>query len=280
MNGPPIGVQPPSANNLAVEPFYFGPAQRRLFGCWQHPPAAERACTVLICPPTGPEYIRAHRTLRQLALRLGRLGFRTLRFDYYGTGDSAGDFTESSIAGWRGDIGAAVDEILRRFGTGSLLLLGLHLGADMALETAARRGDIDGVLLWNPVGSGADYARALRQWQAQSIAAGAIPAPPPHDETPSCTEILGYAYTPQLMSELEGHSLGPWTRPPARRVMVLDTNAQPQYVPLKTALEAAGCSVQLRHEPNPAVWVLEPYQAVIPHQVMQILVSWIAEVYR
>ena len=46
---------------------------------------------VVIVPPVGYEYWSSHRTLRTLAERLAGQGCCALRFDFDGTGDSAGD---------------------------------------------------------------------------------------------------------------------------------------------------------------------------------------------
>ena len=46
---------------------------------------------VVIVPPIGYEYWSSHRTLRTLAERLAEQGCSRLRFDFDGTGDSAGD---------------------------------------------------------------------------------------------------------------------------------------------------------------------------------------------
>ena len=70
---------------------FFGSSARQLFGAYHTPPStvAERGGAVL-CPSWGSEYQASHRILRRLATRLSESGYHVLRFDYYGTGDSAG----------------------------------------------------------------------------------------------------------------------------------------------------------------------------------------------
>src|SRR5258705_6760804 len=65
---------------------------RALF-MWHHPPPSHlsRGAAIVLCPPLGYEYMSAYRTLRILADRLAAIGFDALRFDYDGTGNSAGD---------------------------------------------------------------------------------------------------------------------------------------------------------------------------------------------
>ena len=45
---------------------------------------------MVVCPPLGPEYFNSYRSLRHLADRLAENGVSALRFDYDGTGNSAG----------------------------------------------------------------------------------------------------------------------------------------------------------------------------------------------
>src|SRR5438046_10636910 len=78
-------------------PFYFGPFAARLFGIHDAPRTdAGREGSVVLCYPYGRDYVSAFRAYRTLALRLARAGFHVLRFDYRGTGDSAGDIGDAS----------------------------------------------------------------------------------------------------------------------------------------------------------------------------------------
>ena len=78
-----------------AQPLYFGPRQRALFG-WLHRPASHerKDIGIVLCSPSGYEAICTHRTYRRLAEDAAAQGFAALRFDYDGTGDSAGDDLE------------------------------------------------------------------------------------------------------------------------------------------------------------------------------------------
>jgi pimeloyl-ACP methyl ester carboxylesterase len=132
-------------------PFYFGPG-RELFGFY-HPAAGMRAA-VLLCPPFGVEQIRCHRLYRQLAHGLAEAGFPVLRFDYFGTGDSAG---ESGAFEWTrclADVVTGATELRMRHGGGRVLAFGARLGANAALA-AAQAARLDGVVAWDVVTDGA-----------------------------------------------------------------------------------------------------------------------------
>lgn len=144
----------------------LGTAQRRLFAI--HEPAAPtpRTRAAVLCPPLGTEYTYAHRAMRQLAHRLTVAGFHTLRFDYYGTGDSAGNESEVNPAGCQEDVESAMEGLADIAGTSRVTLIGLRAGANIAAQVAARRGaDLETLVLWDPLVS--DELRSL---------AGALPA--------------------------------------------------------------------------------------------------------
>ncbi len=132
---------------------YFGPEQS-LVGVLHRPPAAERA--VVFCAPFAEEKKCSYRTFVEAARSFARSGVACLRFDYYGTGDSAGDFREFSPDRATSDIAEAVKHARETFGVDEVTLLGLRLGGTLAL-TAAARGNPQGVILWQPVVSGRSF---------------------------------------------------------------------------------------------------------------------------
>ena len=95
-----------------MHPFYFGDTDRPLFGVY-HPPGSQAVhdVGVLLCYPGAEEYMSIHWAFRRLAVMLSKSGFHVLRFDYFGTGDSSGEFTEANILQWQADIRAAVAEL-------------------------------------------------------------------------------------------------------------------------------------------------------------------------
>ena len=146
-----------------MNPFFFGTAERRLFGIYE--PAAVGTAVkraAIVCYPWGAEYLYAHRTLRQLALKLSSAGFHTLRFDFYGTGDSGGEPTDTNLAGFEADLETAIEELTEITGLTKVTLVGLRLGAVIAATVAARlRGKIEALVLWDPIVSGPEYLAQL-----------------------------------------------------------------------------------------------------------------------
>jgi uncharacterized protein len=132
----------------------LGTAQRRLFAIHEAAAPTPRTRAAVLCQPLGTEYTYAHRSMRQLAVRLAMSGFHTLRFDYYGTGDSAGTEAELDLAGCETDVESAMEALADIAGTTRVTLIGLRAGANIAAHVAARRGaDVEALALWDPIAS-------------------------------------------------------------------------------------------------------------------------------
>src|SRR5690349_3035162 len=104
----------PNASGTLV-PLYFGPRDE-LFGVLNPADvAADRG--VLICAPLGYENVIYHRQLAILARRIAAKGTPTLRFDWPGCGDSAGDDLDADLLPRSlASIQAAVDTLRDRTG--------------------------------------------------------------------------------------------------------------------------------------------------------------------
>ena len=147
-----------------MNPLYFGSSDKALFGVY-HAPAGQPARNrgVVLCNPFGDEAIKSHRAFLQLANRLASERFHVLRFDYFATGDSAGESEQGTVEQWLADIGTAADEIKDASGAAKVSLVGLRFGATLALQAATRRRDLDRVTLWDPIVRGGVYVAHLRR---------------------------------------------------------------------------------------------------------------------
>ncbi len=136
-------------------------AGRGLFALYLAPAAGRaRREAVLLCNPFGREAIRAQRFYRVLGDRLAAAGLHVLRFDYHGSGDSAGDDADFDVLGAVADTVLAGTELLQRSGVASLSLVGLRLGAHIA-EMATRSLAVDRLVALEPLGDGETYLRQL-----------------------------------------------------------------------------------------------------------------------
>jgi pimeloyl-ACP methyl ester carboxylesterase len=145
-----------------TEPFFF-PARdgAPLFATWRgaSTPRTGAAPCWVICAPFGEEEKSAHRTLVELCEALRARGASTLCFAYRGTGDSGGEFSQSTLAAWREDILAACEEARRRSGS-TPGLIGLRLGASLAAQVAREAG-VSQLILIEPVLVGRSFLMQL-----------------------------------------------------------------------------------------------------------------------
>jgi uncharacterized protein len=203
-----------------MTPFYFGAGRQRLFGIYEPAVLTGRGKRgAVLCYPWGPEYVHAHRVMRQLAIRLAGAGVHTLRFDFFGTGDSAGEMVDADLATWEADIELAMEELRDIFGPTRMTLIGLRLGATLAARVAARRPkDVDTLVLWDPILSGSDYLASL----------GATAAPGASDLP---LTVRGFPVTAEMHRDLRAIALAPPLTPPGARGLTLITDPEADAPP-------------------------------------------------
>lgn len=198
-------------------PTWFGPADRSLFGWFCTPDSTTSGYGVLICPPIGEEEHNAHETLRRTAWGLAEQGIASLRFDFHGTGDSMGAWSDPGrVEAWLTSVedayGALAATGVRRIGG-----IGMRLGATL-LATSSTRGriDLDLLVLWDPC-SGKSM---LREGYARR------PSTAEYDD--GSIETPGYLYGPQTVADLQ--NIDPVTIPgeiAADHVLVLNRDDRP-----------------------------------------------------
>lgn len=184
----------------AEQPFHFGPGQT-LFGLYQPPAGAARGA-MLLCPPLGQDQLRSHRLYRQLARALATAGFAVLRFDCYGTGDSAGP---SEAVDWDRcieDAACAADELRARSGCHEVTAFGARLGGSLALA-AAGRARFARLVVWDALLDGADYVARLDAWQ-ERLRQDANRFSKPRSREDAAGQWLGFPVSSTLRGQLAG----------------------------------------------------------------------------
>jgi pimeloyl-ACP methyl ester carboxylesterase len=198
---------------MTTTPVWFGPADRSLFGWLHHPDDGRARAGVVICPPIGHEYLQVHYALRLLAERFSAHGLCALRFDYDGTGDSAGsDDDPDRVGAMIGSIAEAI-ELLRSTGVTEISLIGMRLGALFAAQVAAERDDIDQLVLWDPCISGRSFLAEQRALSA--ISSGLEPSGDGSASGP------GFSLRPDSVRQLADLGFDGLRTPLARRSLVL-----------------------------------------------------------
>src|ERR1700679_2572896 len=159
---------------------YFNSGDNKLFGWFQSPPPSSASSIgLVICKPYGYEALCSHRSLRAFEEAASALGMPTLHFDYLGTGDSAEiDAQADQLTAWTQDVIAAVNELRRRTGVQQVCLLGVRLGALLAVLAASECTAVTSLILIAPIISGRRYVRSLRtaRLAAASMGGGSVDA--------------------------------------------------------------------------------------------------------
>jgi alpha/beta superfamily hydrolase len=253
-------------------PCFFGDEARRLYGCHHLPAAASAGEAVLICSASAHEYERCHRATRQLAVQFARAGYFAMRFDYFGTGDSMGDYEEASFAQWRRDVAIAAAECRRRSDRARLCLAGVRLGATLAAQAAADLENVTQLVLYAPV---IDGPSLLSQWRREQVA---FDSKHSHAVMKTPHELLGFPLTDAFRTELSAELALPAPPQSLRRVLILAERLPDHDMQQAAAvLGSRGAAVTVEQAEGPAIWRREPLEAIVPFKVLRRIVDWVRE---
>ena len=195
---------------VPAQPFFLAGPAGDLFALY-HPPAAPHPARrdVIILPPFAEEMNKSRRMLALQARALTVLGYGVLLFDFYGTGDSHGDFGQATMDIWRGDLRAAL-AWLRQQGAERISLLALRFGALFASDFAHTTGaSLDAAVLWQPVISGEGM---MTQFLRLRVAAGITGSNTDKESTQElrarlaqgeAIEVAGYTLAPALVTAID-----------------------------------------------------------------------------
>jgi pimeloyl-ACP methyl ester carboxylesterase len=260
---------------LRAEPRYFGPPARPCFG-WLHgaaPGTPARDVGLVVCNPFGYEALCAHRSLRHFAETAAALGVPALRFDYDGTGDSAGDDRDAARwVSWLSSVHAAVEEMRRSAGVERVCLLGVRIGATLAAVAASERHDVAGLVAIAPVVTGKAW---LREINALQIALGHAPPPPGRAPAEGIEESVGFVLTAETRASLASIDLLGVPRPPAQEILLLDRDDLAPNARLVERLRTLGAQVEHCRVPGYVEMMLDPHDAVVPERMLATTAAWL-----
>lgn len=209
---------------------------------------------MLIAPPLAYEYFNSHATLKTLADRLAARGYTVVRFDYRGTGDSAGAAWDlDRVTCWRQSV-SDVAQAMRDAGCTRLHVVGLRLGATLALELPG----IDDAVAWAPVLSGKRWMRELRMLGIPTQRPGFV--------------FAGTVFSDDTVSAMATVNL---TRTSAKRVLLLQRPAAP-LTTLETQLREANVEVTLDNAEGTDAFLDQPSEdAVVPSALLERIATWL-----
>ncbi|MGH8614963.1 MAG: hydrolase 2, exosortase A system-associated [Gammaproteobacteria bacterium] len=201
----------PSAGAPPAQPAFLQSAGGAIFTLFYRPRSEHaKGKAVLMVPPFAEEMNKSRRMFALLARDLARLGYGVLLVDLFGTGDSEGEFLQARWEMWKEDI-ARCTQWLKVQGVGSLYLLGLRLGALLALDVAKDLAlPLQRIVLWQPAISG---SVTLTQFLRLRLAASMMDSKQEKETTQQLRRVLfqeraplevaGYELAPELASAIE-----------------------------------------------------------------------------
>jgi pimeloyl-ACP methyl ester carboxylesterase len=259
-------------------PLFFGPEDEALYGvCHEPEPDRARPLGAVLCQPILHESAEARRALRALGDQLAATGIHVLRFDYFGTGNSAGVADVCTVDRWTRDIGLAIEELKASRGLAAVGLVGLRLGASLAARVASQRKDLPFLVLWEPVVRGALYVDSLRGLQAAWLEHESRERPGAR-ELATAEEVVGFPFSRSLRDGLAGINLREDALPHAERTLIVDEGEGGGLGVLETRLRAGGRVVEQRQIDGGQVWrrAFDAEHSQVPRELLVEVASWVA----
>jgi alpha-beta hydrolase superfamily lysophospholipase len=248
---------------------WMGSEDRPLLSWLTTPEGGSGSVGVVIVPPFGYELWTSHWTLRTLAERLAAQGCSVVRFDFDGTGDSAGDqWDPDRLDRWRDDLGTAATS-LRELGVSSLVVVGLRAGGTLALLEGSRVA-ADAVVAWAPVVRGRRYVRELQ------LLGLPVPEDPDRPEHKGAIAEAGSLFAAGTLDALSALDLSELPVAPAPRTLVIDRDDRPASTSLLDRLEELGAKPEHQVVGGTGLVLDQPTEyAVVAEDVVDRICSWV-----
>ena len=146
-----------------VKAVYYPSGKHQLYGVY-HPTLAkyQPKIAVLICSGLTNDYQRARPMLQKLASRLCASGFPSMRFDYFGCGDSQGNAEEITLSTLQKNILSSIKQIKQLSGCNQVVIFGVRL-ASTIISNMQLAPEINQVIMFDPSPSGAVFLNKQRE---------------------------------------------------------------------------------------------------------------------
>jgi pimeloyl-ACP methyl ester carboxylesterase len=124
---------------------------QRIIGVWHEPgrDASHRNPSIVMLHGWSGTRTGPHQMLTRAARAFAADGYRALRFDFAGRGDSDGDTESATLATMVDDVRDALKWCAEEKQVSQLVLVGLCSGCEVALAAATLNRDVRGLALWS-----------------------------------------------------------------------------------------------------------------------------------
>jgi hypothetical protein len=163
---------------------------------------------VVLVPPLLIEQPRSRRFVTEVASGLAALGLPCLRFDFFGTGDSAGTGDQADFASMCTDIELAAGALLAHAGVERVAVLAWRGAALPMWPWVLGVGNPEVVVLWEPIVDGAEWLDELeREDVAERRSRKRYPLRQDFDAGAGDGQLMGLEVSRRLRQDLAGARL-------------------------------------------------------------------------
>jgi len=202
-----------------------------------------------------------------------------MRFDYYGTGDSAGDFGESTIGEWLTNIRSAAQELREVSGVQKCSVVGVRIGATLATYAATEENSVETLLLWDPISDGNQYVDKMTKMHDAFVTdIDRFPEGYARDGNVSGNELVGMPFPTELRQSIRQIDLSSITSLYAEQVAVVVTDDRPHYRQSLEHLASLAGSGSYHVVDEPAAWEALSDLGIVmmPHELLRKIVTVLA----
>ncbi len=248
-------------------PLYFRVDEEPLFG-WCHIPAHGNSSTtgMVICPPIGYEYMSGHRAMRHLADQFAREGIPAMRFDYHGTGDSAGiDEDPDRVSAWLESIREAIRKIKEISGCTRVGLVGVRIGATLATLIAEEEA-LECLVLWAPCVNGRHYVREMKFLEQKG-----------GDAVNGDIESAGFVLSAQTVRDISSIKLTKRIPRQGSNILIVARDDLQDDFTLQDRWKEQGLSVSYIRMSGFSDFLTSPHKTKIPLLTTSSIVAWVKD---
>lgn len=240
---------------LRSHPLFLNSMDQQIFAL--HYPAETRAQeTIIICPPAPQEIMRSQAALGQLARRLQEDGYNVFRFDYSSTGDSEGASDCVSMDKWLQDVLQVCAFAEEQTPGTRISLLGLRLGAALAIR-ASQHKSVHRLVLWDPIVDGIHYLQEMEASHKRMFQLNPIEPPFPSWRYGS-EQCWGFPWSESWRSQIAAVSPALLV-PKADSLHIILSATDPLVRDASQNWQKQGLTIDLQHVGEPMHWGDERY---------------------
>lgn len=187
------------------EPHWIGGPTRCLYAALHRASVPGPGLGVLLVPALFHEQSRSRRLLTEVASGLAAMGLPSMRFDFFGTADSAGESEQVDFDSMCIDLDVAMSALRFEAGVERIAVLAWR-GAALPLTRWLREGGNPAlVVLWEPVLDGSRWLQDLeRHDAAERCSRDRYRLVRPVAGSCGDQQIMGLAVSPRLRSDIVG----------------------------------------------------------------------------